>query len=175
MAVIGRPHGVRGLVRVVSYATAPALLAELPLRDDRGETWRLSWRGEGVAALTDRHGRTVADRTSAAKLTNLRLHVARADLPDPGEDEFYFADLVGLAAIDRDGASIGRVASVHDYGAGASLEVATGSGSPLLVPFTREAVPVVDLDAGHVVIDPPAEVGSPSPVEGANLVEARAS
>ena len=172
MAVIGRPHGVRGLVRVISYATAPGLLADLPLRDDRGETWRLAWRGEGVAALTDQHGRTVADRNAAQALTNRRLHVARADLPDPGEDEFYLADLVGLAVLGQDGDRLGRVASVHDYGAGASLEVATEAGAPLLVPFTRKVVPVVDLAAGHVVIDPPTEIAL-SPV--ANDIPAEAA
>jgi 16S rRNA processing protein RimM len=83
--------------------------------------------------------------------------VDRDQLPPAEEDEFYLADLVGMEARDRDGHALGRVAHVHDYGAGASLELA-GNGSPLIVPFTREAVPEIDLAARRLVIAPPAEV-----------------
>ena len=78
-------------------------------------------------------------------------------MPPPGEDEFYLADLVGLHAQDREGRPLGRVTQVHDYGAGASLEL-DGAGSPLIVPFTRAAVPEVDLAAGRLTVVLPAEV-----------------
>ena len=90
----------------------------------------------------------VADRTTAEKLTNTRLYVERARLPEPEEDEFYLADLVGLAGVMRMAARLGTVTAVHDYGAGASLEIARESEPPLLVPFTRAAVPAVDVSAG---------------------------
>ena len=105
-------------------------------------------------------GGPLADRRGAEKLVNTRLYVARGQLPAAAEDEFYLADLVGLLAIGADGAELGRVAAVHDYGAGASLEVGA-----LLVPFTRACVPQVDLAAGRVVVVPPEEieVRAPSP------------
>jgi 16S rRNA processing protein RimM len=167
LGVIGRPHGVRGLVRVTSYADPPeALTAYGPLSDEAGRRFALRWQGEGIAALAEVVGgteRKVADRDAAARLTNTRLFVARDALPPPEEDEYYLADLVGLAAVDANGATIGRVAAVHDYGAGASLEIERDS-APLVVPFTRDAVPEVDVAGGVVVVAPPAAVDvSPPP------------
>ena len=158
MGVIGRPHGVRGLVRVTSYATDPATLAGRPLHDDRGRTWHLTWRGESIAALTDETGHQVADRTTAETLTNVRLTVSRADLPEPEPDEFYLADLMGLEARDPTGTPLGRVSTVHDYGAGVSLEIATTTGAPLIVPFTAAAVPAIDLQSRQLTIVAPDEI-----------------
>jgi 16S rRNA processing protein RimM len=90
--------------------------------------------------------------------------VERERLPEPDEDEYYLADLVGLAAVGADGAPLGRVCAVHDYGAGASLEIARDAAPPLLVPFTRACVPEVDIPGGRVTVAPPEDVvPSPSP------------
>ncbi len=158
LGVVGRPHGVRGLVHVVSYTADPEDLASYgALTDEAGRRWTLAWRGAGVAELRDNDGRAVADRDAAERLVNTRLYIERAKLPPPDEDEFYLADLVGLAATAPEGQSLGRVAVVHDYGAGVSLEIA-GEGAALLVPFTRACVPQVDLAAGRLVVVPPVEV-----------------
>ena len=78
MGVVGRPHGVRGLVRVHSYTADPADLPRYaPLEDDAGRVWKLAWRGEGVAELRGADGKPVADRTAAAALVNTRLYVPR--------------------------------------------------------------------------------------------------
>ncbi len=162
LGVVGRPHGVRGLLHVHSYTADPASLAAYaPLLDDRGGRWSLAWRGEGVAQLTDAEGRAVADRTAAEKLTNTRLYVERDRLPPPDEEEFYLSDLVGLAAVDPAGAELGRVLTVHDYGAGTSIEIAR-AGQPLLVPFTRACVPEIDVAAGRLVVVLPDEVVVPA-------------
>jgi len=162
LGVVGRPHGVRGLMRVTSYANPPeAIVAYGPLSDDHGRQFSLRWRGDGLVEITEIVGGTsvrIADRTAAERLTNRRLYIARASLPPPASDEFYLADLVGLAAVDVVGAEMGTIAAVHDYGAGASLEIADNGGASLLVPFTRAAVPVVDLGAGRVTVVPPEEV-----------------
>jgi 16S rRNA processing protein RimM len=161
LGVIGRPHGVRGLLHVVSYTADPEDLATYgALTDDAGRLWTLAWRGTGVAELRDAEGRAVADRTVAEKLVNTRLYIARDRLPASDPEEFYLADLVGLAATAPEGAALGHVAAVHDYGAGASLEIAR-DGTSLLVPFTRACVPEIDLAARRVVIVPPVEVVSP--------------
>ncbi len=160
LGVVGRPHGVRGLLHVHSYTADPQDLAGYgPLLDEQGRPWTLSWRQAGVAELRDADGHAVADRTAAERLTNLRLFIERDRLPQPDDDEFYLSDLVGLDAVDPAGAALGRITVVHDYGAGVSLEIA-GEGKLLLVPFTRAAVPHVDLGAGRVVIDPPHEVAA---------------
>jgi len=159
MGVVGRPHGVRGLLHVHSYTAEPADLAGYgPLLDDSGRTWTLAWRGEGVAALSDAAGNPVADRSAAERLTNTRLYVERDRLPSPDQDEFYLADLVGMAALDAAGQTVGRVMVVHDYGAGTSLEIDRDGAAPLLVPFTLACVPSVDAAAGTLVVTPPEEV-----------------
>jgi len=159
MGVVGRPHGVRGLLRVHSYTTEPADLAGYgPLLDDSGRAWTLAWRGEGVAALSDAAGNPVADRSAAERLTNTRLYVERSRLPPPDQDEFYLADLVGMAALDAAGQTVGRVTVVHDYGAGTSLEIERDGAAPLLVPFTLACVPSVDAATGTLVVTPPEEV-----------------
>jgi 16S rRNA processing protein RimM len=166
MAVVGRPHGVRGLVRVQCHAENPAKLPRYsPLSDERGRKFRLRWQGEGIAELAEFvDGKPVklADRAAAERLVNLKLYVERARLPAPDPDEFYLADLVGLAAVADDGRNLGRVEAVHDHGAGTFLEI-----GPLLVPFTRAAVPDVDIAAGRVTVVLPAEVLGEKPAEAA--------
>lgn len=155
LATIGRPHGVRGLVRVTSYASSPEALARYTtLHAEDGRRFSLRWRGESIAEITDLDIGRVTDRTAAERLTNLRLYIERDQLPPPDDDEFYVADLIGLAAVSADGSPLGRIATVHDYGAGVSLETETG----LLVPFTRAAVPTVDLAAGRVTIAQPGTI-----------------
>ena len=162
MGVIGRPHGVRGHVHVLSYTADPADLAAYgPLSGADGRRYALKLRGPGVAEIADVTDGTpvaVADRTAAERLTNLRLYIERERLPAPADEEFYLADLTGLAAVDAAGAPLGHVVAVHDYGAGASLEIAREGAAPLLVPFTRAAVPVVDIAAGRVVVVLPDEI-----------------
>lgn len=161
LGVIGRSHGVRGLVRVTSHAADPAdLTAYGPLNDDKGRRFMLRWRAEGVVEVTELigdRGQRVTDRNAAEALTNTRLYVARDRLPPPEDDnEYYLADLIGLEARDRDGVALGRIAVVHDYGAGVSLEITRDETATLIVPFTRVVVPVVDVAAGHIVVVPPA-------------------
>lgn len=173
MGVVGRPHGVQGLLRVHSYTADPAALPGYgPLLDDAGRTWTLGWRGEGVAELRGADGKPVADRTAAEALVNTRLYVERDRLPPPGLEEFYLADLVGLRAVGADGAALGRVGTVHDYGAGASLEIERDGAAALIVPFTRACVPEVDVASGQVVVVPPDELVVPD-VQGNAVADVR--
>ena len=161
LGVVGRAHGVRGLVRITSHTAAPAdLTAYGPLSDPQGRLYIVSWKGEGIAEIArmiDGVAVKVTDRAQAEKLTNTKLFVDRAALPPAGEDEFYLTDLIGMAATHSDGAPIGTVSAVHDYGAGASLEI-TGSDGPVIVPFTAACVPTVDIAAGRLVVTMPDEI-----------------
>jgi 16S rRNA processing protein RimM len=170
MGVIGRPHGVRGWVRITSYAEDLTVYG--PLSDAKGRRFVLRSRGAGVAEVAELVAGAevkLADRAAAEKLTNTRLYVERVRLPEPEPDEFYLADLVGLAACDAAGAGFGTVTAVHDYGAGVSLEIGREGAPPLLVPFTHAAVPEVDVARGRVVVAPPEELDAandiPRPLE----------
>lgn len=161
LGVIAGAHGVRGLVRVKSFAEAPEdLTAYGPLTDEAGaRSFELTVTGRAKDALLARL-EGVTDRDQAQALKGTRLYVLRAALPALDEEEtYYHADLVGLAAEDRGGRPLGRVRAVHNFGAGDLLELDGGQdGPPLLLAFTKAAVPVVDLEAGRIVVEPPEEV-----------------
>ncbi len=161
LGVIVAPHGVRGLVRVKSFTAEPASVAGYgPLEDEAGRPIKLELVGMGKGVVLARIP-GVADRDAAERLKGHRLYLPRAALPQPGEEEYYHADLVGLAAELADGTVLGRVRAVNDFGAGDSLEIERDGGAPLVVPFTRAAVPVVDIANGRIVVDPPEGLMGP--------------
>lgn len=148
---IGRPHGVRGLVKLRSFTADPAAIDQYgPLTDEAGQQRLvLSVLAEGLARIEG-----VADRDAAARLTGTRLYVERDRLPPPEEDEFYLADLIGLHAETPAGEALGIVRAVEDHGAGSFLVLEADR----MVPFTRACVPSVDLAARRLVVELPQEV-----------------
>jgi 16S rRNA processing protein RimM len=170
LGVIGRPHGVRGLVKVTSHTAVSADLTMYgPLSDAEGRCYALRWKAEGIAEVSrvvDGVAVKVTDRSQAEKLTNTKLFIDRSALPPADENEYYLADLIGMAVVDPAGRQVGTVSEVHDYGAGASFEI-VGSGAPLLLPFTAACVPVVDIAAGRVVVVLPDEIVVPPKAEEA--------
>jgi len=160
VARIGAAHGIRGEVRVKSFTAAPldaTSYGPLDAPDGRRFTVK-SARAIGPEMLVV-HFAEVTDRNAAETLNGLDLSVQRAVLPKAGEEEFYHADLIGLAAVGADGAPLGTIIAVPNYGAGDLLEIAPPAGLTLLIPFTRAAVPEIDLVAGKVVVVPPVEIG----------------
>lgn len=158
VGVIVGAHGVRGDLRVKSFTDNPEdLVSYGPLTDVAGtREFRLRVLGGGRGVLRV-HMDGVDDRDAAEALAGIELYVARNQLPTPESDEFYHADLIGLTAVGTDGAEVGTVRAVHDFGAGDILEIACPEGPPLMLPFTRAAVPKVDIAGGRLVVDPPAE------------------
>jgi 16S rRNA processing protein RimM len=142
-------------VRIKSFTAEPAAIAAYgPLEDEAGKRrFAIEIVGHGKSVLLARV-EGIADRDAAERLKGIRLYVARAALPPPGEEEYYHADLLGLAVELDDGTPLGRVKAVHDFGAGDSLEVERPGKAPVMVPFTRAAVPVVDLAHGRLVVSP---------------------
>ncbi|WP_395664478.1 ribosome maturation factor RimM [Methylocella sp.] len=161
VARFGAAHGVRGEIRLISFTQQKAAaLSYAPLYDAAGRReFRLlaSRRMKDDAFVVKIEG--VADRTAAEALTNLDLYAPREKLPAPDADEFYVADLIGLEAVDLEGAPLGAVKDVLDHGAGAILEIAPAcGGETLLFPFTRTVVPTIDFSARRVVVAPPREI-----------------
>jgi 16S rRNA processing protein RimM len=157
VGVVTGAQGIRGAVRIKSFTADPLDIdAYGPVSDEAGtRAFELKSVGQSkgvvVATLSG-----VTDRNAAEALKGLRLFVDRDRLPPADEEEYYHADLLGLAAELIDGKALGRITAVYDFGAGDALEVTGDQGSVVMVPFTKAAVPTVDLDAGKVVIDPPA-------------------
>jgi 16S rRNA processing protein RimM len=97
----------------------------------------------------------IRDRNAAEALNGTELSIDRSLLPAPEEDEFYAADLVGLRAETPEGELVGKVRAVVNYGAGDIVEILPPSGASILVPFSKAAVPEIDLAAGRIVVIPP--------------------
>lgn len=154
----GAPHGVRGEVRLQSFTQDPKAIGgfgPLSTRDGRVMTLKSLRLVRDAMLVVQVDG--VADRTAAQALTGLELHVERDRLPPPDEEEFYVADLIGLEAVDRDGSALGTIVDVPNYGGGDLVEIRTGE-TTLLLPFTKEVVPVVDIAARQVTVVMPQDV-----------------
>lgn len=158
VGAVAGAHGVRGAVRIRSFtADAADIGAYGPVADESGSR-SFDIRVCGVrkgAAIAELSG--VRDRAAAEALRGERLYVPRAALPPTEEDEFYHADLLGLSVFLADGSQAGTVAAIVPAGEIEVLEIDPGPGAEsILVPFTAEAVPEVDIAGRRIVIDPPA-------------------
>lgn len=169
VARIGAAQGVRGEVRLWSFTADPLAVAGYgPLESTGGERFEIASLRAAKDCLIARFA-GVDDRSTAERLVNVELFVPRALLPDLADaDEFYHADLVGLTAVDAGGKALGTVIAVQNFGAGDLIEVTpTGGGETVLLPFTKAVVPVVDLAAGHIMVEPPAGLFDSGPARGA--------
>jgi 16S rRNA processing protein RimM len=159
VAQIGGAHGIRGEVKLKSFTADPMAVKDYgPLASEDGsvhveiETVRPA-KGHLVARL-----RGIIDRNAAERLTNLKLFIPRDRLPPPAADEFYHADLIGLAAEAADGTKVGTVVAVHDFGAGDIIELQPeAGGTTLMVPFTDIFVPRIDIAGGRIIVAPPPD------------------
>ena len=102
-------------------------------------------------------------REEAERLNGVELYIARDKLPDTEEGEYYHIDLIGLAAFDAAGKTLGTVAAIHNFGAGDIIEIAPAHGPTLMLPFTDAVVPTVDIAGGRVVIEMPREIDGDEP------------
>ncbi|MCY1665618.1 ribosome maturation factor RimM [Rhizobium sp. SL86] len=156
MATIGAAQGLRGEVRVRAFTADPLALGDYGnLHSEDGRTFEILELREAKNVVIVRF-RGINDRNAAEALNGLELFIERDNLPDEelDDDEFYYADLEGLEAVDADGNSYGQVSGVFDFGAGDLLELKGAGRRPTLIPFSEAAVLEIDLEAGRIVVDP---------------------
>ncbi len=156
VGAIAGAFGVKGEVRLKSFCADPEDIATYgPLEtEDGARTFPVTLTGTTKNGLTARLS-GISNKEAAEKLKGTRLYVDRSLLPDPGEDEFYHSDLLGLLVVDTGGAELGKVKAVLNHGASDLLEIAPPQGKPFLLPFTKDIVPTVDVAARRIVADPP--------------------
>jgi len=157
VGAIGGSFGVQGEVRLKSFCADPQAIADYtPLFTEDGRTFaQVVLTGQLKNGFTARIDGVVT-KEDADALRNVSLYAERALMPSLPDDEYYYADLIGLTVVDTGGATLGTVKNVMDHGAGDLLEITVpGQAETILLPFTQAAVPTVDLTAKRIVADPP--------------------
>ena len=157
VGAIAGAFGVKGEVRLKSFTSIPEAIADYaPLLTEEGEKkFDVVITGEIKNGLSARMSGVIS-KEEADKLKGTRLFVPRERLPELPEDEYYHTDLIGLIVQNLQGSNIGRIKSVLNHGASDLLEIVNKrDNNSVLVPFTREIVPKVDIKNSIVIIDPP--------------------
>lgn len=160
IVVLGRladPYGIRGWMRLHPFGDDPQGWGRMPVWwiGREGGPWRevavsgFKAHGDGLVVALD----GVADRTAAEALKGLLVGAPREALPAAGEDEYYWADLVGLDVVNAAGESLGKVAGLIETGANDVLQVAAEDGSERLLPFVSSVVQAVDPAAGVIRVE----------------------
>ena len=159
IARIGAAHGVRGAVKMWTFTEDPFAVTRYgPLSTkDGARTFEIAHAREAKGFLVATL-KGITSRNEAERLNGLELYVAREKLPVTEDDEYYHADLIGLAAVNAANEPLGRVTAIHNFGAGDIIEIAPPHGPTMLLPFTNAVVPTVDLAGGRVVIELPQEI-----------------
>jgi 16S rRNA processing protein RimM len=164
VARIGAAHGVRGAVKLWTFTEDPFAVTRYgPLATkDGARVFEVAQAREGKGHLVATL-KGVTTRNEAERLNGIELYVAREKLPATDEDEYYHADLIGLAAVTTAEEPLGKVIAIHNFGAGDIIEIAPPRGPTMLLPFTNAVVPAVDIAGGRVVIELPAEIQGDEP------------
>ena len=156
-AVIGA-QGLKGAVKAKVFTAEPDALPRygaVHTKDGRKfkiTAYRPSKDGEAVISFEG-----VSDRNAAEALKGVELYVTRDALPATDADEFYHADLIGLEARDSEGRIIGKVVGLQNYGASDVIELARADGDHVLMAFTKETVPVIQVAEGYIVVAVPED------------------
>jgi len=156
LAEITSPYGLKGAVKIKTFTAHSSDLSHYKLLKDQSGVafkYRFLSMSSPQSAIIAVEG--IVTRNDAEKLRGTKLYVSRDELPLlEDEEEFYYADLIGMAVIDKNGVSIGVIYAVHNHGAGDFFDIKVNAGQIFSIPFTKQAIPVVDVKAKIVTIDP---------------------
>lgn len=154
LAEITSPHGIRGNVKLKTYTENPAdIFRYKALKDQSGIVYKLRLISTPTPYSAIAMLQGVDNRNQAEKLRGVKLYVTRAELPALEEEEFYYADLIGMAVVDQAGTLIGQVQAVQNHGAGDFLDILTATKEIYSIPFRKESVPFVDVVGRSITID----------------------
>jgi 16S rRNA processing protein RimM len=162
LGIVGAPHGVRGEVRIKTFTGDPLAIADYgPLTDGKGRSFEIADIRPAKEVVVARL-KGVTTREAAEALNGVELFVARDKLPaGEDEDEFLHADLIGCIVVGPDGAALGAVSAVENYGAGDLLDIETPDGRSVLMPFTKAFAPRIDIAARRIEAEPPLGLFEP--------------
>jgi 16S rRNA processing protein RimM len=160
IVVLGRladPYGIQGWLWLHPFGDDPLAWARMPVWwvAREGESWRecklngLKPHGNGVVVLLE----GIGDRTAAEAAKGLLVGAPRNALPKVDKDEFYWADLIGLAVVNTADERLGKVAGLIETGANAVLRVVADDETERLLPFVSAVVLTVEKEAGLIRVE----------------------
>lgn len=158
LGVGGAPHGIKGELRIKTFTEDPLAIAGYgPLTGSDGRSYEIASVRPSKNVVVARI-KGIDSREAAEALNGVEFAVPRSALGEeaPDGEEFFHADLIGLAAVDTAGGRYGRVTAVHDFGGGDMLELAISARKSAMIPFSKAAVPSIDVAAGTITVDPVA-------------------
>jgi 16S rRNA processing protein RimM len=159
LAAIAGAHGIKGEVLLRLFGEEPESLTNYgPLTDENGQaSFTVKSLKPGRKNLLIARIEEIKDRNQAEALKSTKLYIERDKLPTPSDDEFYYADLIGLDARLEDGSIYGKVIQCVDFGAGDLLEIMPqNSQTSMYLSFTNETVPDVNITGGYITINLPS-------------------
>jgi 16S rRNA processing protein RimM len=166
LAAVTGAQGLQGAVKAKIFTATPDALTRYgALHDASGRRFEITAFRPGKAGEAVMSFQGIADRAAAEALKGTELFIARDALPATGSDEFYHADLIGLAAQDSEGRSLGKVAAIHNYGAGDVIEIVRPDGDSVLLAFTSDNVPTIDVPGGRIIVAVPEDAEDNDHVE----------
>lgn len=157
VGTISGSYGVSGELRIKSFCAVPEDIETYsPLTDESGELeFNLAILRPIKNGFSARMP-NVANKEDADAYRGTKLFARREQMPSLPDDEFYHADLIGLEVYDTGGVLLGRVKTVQNHGADDLLELQlAGTSTTTFLPFTKAAVPTVDLATRRMIADPP--------------------
>lgn len=156
---IATAHGIKGFVKVRSFAEDETLLEHQPLYTDEDAdktislTLKNALKGDWVAEV-----KGVADRNGAERLRGTKLYIDREHLPEAEDGEYYIEDMKGMKVVNGQGKEIGTLLSVENFGASDLLDIKPALGPSFYLPFTDQTVSSVDIDAGVIIVEIPEDL-----------------
>jgi 16S rRNA processing protein RimM len=157
VGTLGGAFGILGEVRLKSFCADPAAIADYaPLTTEDGKVFPMLVLTGQVKGGFPARVQGIDSKEDADTLRNVSLYAQRDKLPSLPDEEFYYADLVGLPVIDTGNETLGTVKAIENHGAGDVLEIQlAGQSDTMLLSFTHEIVPTVDVAAGRIIVNPP--------------------
>jgi 16S rRNA processing protein RimM len=162
IAKITSVHGIKGFVKLLSFATDPADFAKYSSKvfDAKNNPYKIKIisqvpGGNNDLFIVKIDG--VEDRNAAELLRNTELFIKRSDLKKAKKDEFYYVDLIGLEVLNTNREKIGKVLAVNDFGAGGVVDIEFDKDlkNTESFAFTHQTFPEVDVEKGFLILDLP--------------------
>lgn len=149
LAKVVATKGLKGELKLKSFTEDPLSIVDYDVFNDKGIEFIISsaYLHKGVVVVKIEGFETIEQ---AEKLVGTSFYINREDMPDLEDETFYYVDLIGLDALNFSDEKIGKISAVHNYGAGDFLEIKKEDDSTILIMFTKENVPDIEIKKGYV-------------------------